>query len=73
VRPMPHGRCDPDLRGGARRLNARAAHLPDEALKIVMRGEDEDQVAASQAEGAATRRALFPTFITQRAPRAVAV
>jgi hypothetical protein len=36
---MPHGRCNPDHRGGARRLNARAAHLPDEALKIVMRGE----------------------------------
>jgi hypothetical protein len=48
---MPHGRCDPDLRGGAQRLNARAAHLPDEALKIVMRGEDEE-VAASQAKGA---------------------
>jgi hypothetical protein len=51
---MPHGRCDPDLRGVARRLNARAAHLPDEAFKIVMRGEDEE-VAASQAKGAATR------------------
>jgi hypothetical protein len=61
---------DPDHRGGARRLNARAAHLPDGALKIVMRGEDEDQVAASQSKGAATRRALFPTFITPRAPRA---
>ena len=35
---MPHSRCDPDLRGVARRLNARAAHLPDEAFKIVMRG-----------------------------------